>query len=521
VLSDFGKAKVDPNRVAAYIRWSTEDQGEGHTLQVQREHCMGVFREHGWTWNESRVFIDAGYSGTVMDRPALTQLRKAIRHRLVDCVVVYRLDRLSRRTSDTLVLIQDEWDGVCHFVSATEPISTLNGMSDIVLPLLSTVGEMDRNRIVSNTRAGKYAAAAKGKPMGKLAYGYRFVGSTDNVEIDLIEGEVVKRIFRDYLNGIGQNSITRQLNMEKIPSPQGRTWSQVTIGNLLKNEAYVGRLLYAVKVINPRKRRHRDEPRYLPGQQPIVVEDAYPRLISDEEFAAAMRLRKDRADKKKGRRGLTSPFLLSRLVKCAQCGFTLVGVRSSAGQTYYACQGSTRHRADCDCRMLRQDGFEERVLAEVRRESAVDNREPLMAMYRQQRDEVIVQVRSKLQAVEAEHNRIQAAKKKWVAAFEQGTINPAVVNNRLTELAAQEGEAKAALDEATRALRLAELQAGDIDEAALAKAVDSLDVWDDITHEQQKHLLRFFVREITAYVAPNGEKQMTILFNTKSLGSHT
>ena len=100
--------KVDPKRVAAYIRWSTEDQGEGHTLEVQREHCQRVFRENDWTWSESLVFVDAGFSGTVMDRPALTQLRKAVKSRLVDCVVVYRLDRLSRRTSDTLVLIQDE-----------------------------------------------------------------------------------------------------------------------------------------------------------------------------------------------------------------------------------------------------------------------------------------------------------------------------------------------------------------------------------------------------------------------------
>lgn len=511
--------KIDPNRVAAYIRWSTEDQGEGHTLEVQREHCQRLFRENSWTWNEQLIFVDAGYSGTVIDRPALTQLRKAIKKRLVECVVVYRLDRLSRRTSDTLVLIQDEWDGLCHFVSATEPISTLNGMAEIVLPLLSTVGEMDRNRLVSNMRAGKYAAVRKGQPMGKLPYGYRFVGSTAHLEIDPVEGEVVKRIFREYLSGAGQGTICSMLNQEGIPSPEGRTWSQVTVGNLLKTEAYIGRLIYATKVVNPRKKRHKNEPRYLPGDQPIVVEGAYPRLISDQDFAAAMRLRKDRADLHTGRRGLASPFLLSRLIKCGKCGFTLVGIRSSRGQTYYGCQGATRYRADCDCKMIRQDDLEPKVLSEVRKEFSEDNRERLIDMYRKDRAKLISEAQATLASVQAEHSRIVSAKKRWMDAFEQGTINPAAVNERLTDLTAQEAEAKAALDRASQALQLAELQANEIDETALLRAVERLDVWETINHEQRKHLLRYFIREIIVYVPPAGEKQLTITFNTKLLAA--
>lgn len=511
------KTKVDPHKVAAYIRWSTEDQGEGHTLEVQRDHCQRVFRENSWHWNEALIFVDAGFSGTVMDRPALTQLRQYIKRREIDCVVVYRLDRLSRRTSDTLVLIQDEWDGVCHFISATEPISTVNGMSDIVLPLLSTIGEMDRNRIISNTRAGKYAAAAKGKPMGKLPYGYRFADKTGAVEIDPVEGEVVKRIFREYLAGVGQNSLTRLLNQDRIPSPQGKTWSQATIGTILKCEAYIGRLAYAVNVINPRNKRHKDEPRYLKGQKPIIVDNAYPRLISDEDFAAAARLRKDRADKRKGPRGLASPFLLSRLVKCAKCGFTLVGIRSSSGITYYGCQGSTRYRADCDCRMIRQHDLEGRVLAEVRQEFSLENRHRLMEMYRQQRAAGIAEARTTLESVQAEYNRILAAKRRWMDAFEQGTISPVMVNDRLTELTTQEAEARSAVDRATRAVRLAESQASDADEAALARAVESLDVWETMNQEQRKHLLRFFIREIVAYAAPDGERQMTITFNTSTV----
>jgi hypothetical protein len=293
----------------------------------------------------------------------------------------------------------------------------------------------------------------------------------------------------------------------------------VTIGNLLKNEAYIGRLVYAIKVVNPRKRRHKEEPRYLPGQKPIVVDGVYARLVTDEEFAAAQRLRQDRADKLKGRRGLTSTFLLSRLMKCAKCGFTLVGVRNSNGQTYYACQGSTRYRADCDCRLMRQEDTESRVLQEVRREFSMDNRERLIELYRQQRTDVIAQAQATLAAVQADYARIQAARKRWVDAFEQGTVNPVIVNDRLTELANQEAGTRIALEEASRAMELAELQAGDVDESALTRAVETLDVWDTIGHEQRKHLLRYFIHAVIAYVSPDGDKRMHITFNTKSLAA--
>jgi len=515
----FENRPVDPNQVAAYIRWSTEDQGEGHTLQVQREHCQHVYREHNWVWNEALVFVDAGHSGTVMQRPALNELRKAIANRRVGCVVVYRLDRLSRRTSDTLVLIQDEWGGLCHFVSATEPITTLNGLADVILPIMSSLGEMDRNRIIANTKAGKYAAAKKGRPMGKLPFGYRF-GEDGKVEINEAEAAIVRRIFREYLSGAGMTTINRILNAERIPSPQGAMWSPTTVGVILMNEAYIGRLIYANRLVNPRKRRHQDEPRYLHNNEPIVVENAYPRLVSDEEFGAAKRVRTDRSDLKKGRRGLNGRFILSRLAKCGKCGYSMVGFRNSHGYAYYGCHMGLRHITDCDCKTARAEQLEAMVLAKVRAEFSPETRAPLLETARSRRSERLASARSTLASIDAELEKVRMAKKKWIGEFEKNSasvFDPRLISERLNELIGEENQLQAAREKAAQAVKVTGIQSADSDVAAWLEAASALDLWDTITCEQKKHLLRYFVQAISVYVSPDGQKQLDITLNTELL----
>ncbi|HWI61210.1 MAG TPA: recombinase family protein, partial [Symbiobacteriaceae bacterium] len=86
--------KIEADRVAAYIRWSTDDQSDGTTLDVQKESCMHYIKSQGWQFREDLCFIDDGYSGGTLDRPAMTALRQAVKAGNIQCVVVYKLDRL-------------------------------------------------------------------------------------------------------------------------------------------------------------------------------------------------------------------------------------------------------------------------------------------------------------------------------------------------------------------------------------------------------------------------------------------
>ncbi|HWI52739.1 MAG TPA: recombinase family protein, partial [Symbiobacteriaceae bacterium] len=84
--------EIRPDHVAIYIRWSTEDQGEGTTLDVQMDGCKACLGIQGWQFTSDLVFIDDGYSGGSLDRPALTRLRRLVSRGGIDCVVVYKLD---------------------------------------------------------------------------------------------------------------------------------------------------------------------------------------------------------------------------------------------------------------------------------------------------------------------------------------------------------------------------------------------------------------------------------------------
>jgi site-specific DNA recombinase len=115
---------ITPDKVAIYIRWSTEDQGQGHTLEIQRESCRYFCLSQGWAPRVEQIYIDEGYSGANLERPALTRLRQAVTARLIDCVVVYKLDRLSRNIKDIINLALDEWEGLCCVRSTQEPVET-------------------------------------------------------------------------------------------------------------------------------------------------------------------------------------------------------------------------------------------------------------------------------------------------------------------------------------------------------------------------------------------------------------
>jgi site-specific DNA recombinase len=120
-----------PTRYAAiYTRVSTEDQGRGYLIPTQLEACQLFAKEQGYTVPETHVFIDEGISGATLERPALRQVRDAITARTIAAVLVYDLDRLSRKLVHQLILTEEcERAGVAlHFILSptdTSPEGTL------------------------------------------------------------------------------------------------------------------------------------------------------------------------------------------------------------------------------------------------------------------------------------------------------------------------------------------------------------------------------------------------------------
>ncbi|HYF77082.1 MAG TPA: recombinase family protein, partial [Symbiobacteriaceae bacterium] len=227
-----------PDGVAMYVRWSTADQGDGTTLEVQLEACRKLCTGHGWTVPEELIFVDAGESGGNLSRPALDRLRAAVRKGTVRRVIVYRLDRLTRDTPDFNRLVRDEWNDA----KTCEVISTVEGQIDVENPttLLSAnifVGFAEYERLVirARTYSGKQKRAAAGLNPGISIppYGYwhgEHQGTFAHLES---EAAIVRRVFQEYVSGKGFSSICSGLNADGILSRFGKPWDVSVIKNMV------------------------------------------------------------------------------------------------------------------------------------------------------------------------------------------------------------------------------------------------------------------------------------------------
>jgi site-specific DNA recombinase len=226
--------EIKPDKIAIYVRWSTDEQTGNTTLEVQLEGCKHYIISQGWQVNEELIFIDDGYSGGNLLRPGMKKLRKAIQDEKVDCVVVFKLDRLSRSVRDTVNLVLDEWDGTTYLKSAREPVDTTTPMGKQFFYMLVSYAEWERSVIRERTYSGKIKRAKDGQNPGiRAPYGYKIGAVKGSFEIVEPEAKIVWYIFEKYAAGTGIISIVTDLNKQGIKNRSGGAWAFSTIAGLL------------------------------------------------------------------------------------------------------------------------------------------------------------------------------------------------------------------------------------------------------------------------------------------------
>src|SRR5438874_11271158 len=157
-------------RCAIYARKSTEDglEQDFNTLQAQREAAEAYIlsqKQNGWH-TLSHSYDDAGFSGASLDRPSLQQLLRDIQARKIDCVVVYKVDRLSRSLLDFARLLSlFEKRGV-SFLSVTQEFNTSTSLGRLTLHILLSVAQFEREMLSERTRDEMSAARRKGQWVG-------------------------------------------------------------------------------------------------------------------------------------------------------------------------------------------------------------------------------------------------------------------------------------------------------------------------------------------------------------------
>jgi site-specific DNA recombinase len=374
---------------AIYARVSSDKQREENTIASQTAALVAFAREQQFDVPQEWVFEDDGYSGAELIRPGLERVRDLAAEGLIQAVLVYAPDRLSRRYAYQILLIEEFARAGVETLFVRAPRGS-TPEDELLLQFQGMIAEYERAQILERSRRGKRYRARAGEVsvLSGAPFGYRFIRKTDQsaayYQIDDEQAQIVQRVFDLYcVEGLSIGAIARRLNEQDIPTAKRRgRWERSVIWGMLRNPVYKGQACFGKTAIAPRQRitrpirmrggiasrnsAHHERPR----EDWITI--PVPPIVREEIFALAQE--RLEANKTHAPRRTVTPSVVQGLVSCAKCGYALyrTSTRSSARAIhYYRCLGSDAWRrlsgSVCNNRPVRQDLLDEVVWTEIMR----------------------------------------------------------------------------------------------------------------------------------------------------------
>ena len=348
-------------RCAVYTRKSTEEgQRQFTSLDAQREAAEAYITSQahtGWLCLPDR-YDDGGFTGGNMDRPALARLLTEIRAGKIDCVVVYKVDRLSRSLLDFARMMETFDKHHISFVSVTQQFNTATSMGRLVLNILLSFAQFEREIISERTRDKIAATRRKGQWTGGVPLlGYDRDPRAAKLKVNPKEAARVRAIFELYLQRRSLETTARELARRRWRSkrrlnPQGnrcggRPFSRGSLQRLLTNVTYTGQVRY--------------QNHLYPGEQPAIV--------APDIWQRVQELLRDNRSPARGRVENRSGALLQGLLYCTACACAMTPTSSKRGgkhYRYYLCCGAHRRgRQSCPSRSIPARDIEETVLEQI------------------------------------------------------------------------------------------------------------------------------------------------------------
>jgi site-specific DNA recombinase len=242
-----GITKTKRSRCAIYTRKSSEEglEMEFNSLDAQREACEAYItsqKAEGWALIRDR-YDDGGFSGGTLDRPALKQLIQDVEAGLIDVIVVYKIDRLSRSLMDFARLVEVLDRNNVTFVSVTQSFNTTTSMGRLTLNILLSFAQFEREVIGERIR-DKFAASRK---RGMWMGGYVPMGydvKDRKLVINEAEAGTVKMIYERFLEVGSASVLARALQGEGVKNKQGNRIDKGFIYKLINNRVYIGEAVH-------------------------------------------------------------------------------------------------------------------------------------------------------------------------------------------------------------------------------------------------------------------------------------
>ena len=258
-------------QAALYARVSSEHQAEANTIASQVAALQERATADGVVVSDAMTFLDDGYSGATLVRPALERLRDAMRAGLVDRLYVHAPDRLARKYAYQVVLIEEFSRVGVEVVFLNRELGH-SPEDDLLLQVQGMMAEYERAKILERHRRGKLPAARAGSVnvLGGAPYGYRYINkhhSGGQARYDVIadEARVVRQVF-EWIGGqrLSIGEVCRRLMQAGERTRTGRTvWDRSVVWDMLNNPAYMGSAAFGKTrqgPLRPRLRAQRGKP---------------------------------------------------------------------------------------------------------------------------------------------------------------------------------------------------------------------------------------------------------------------
>ena len=502
-----------PVRCAIYTRKSTDEglDRDFNSLDNQREAAESFIasqRHEGWTTFPDR-YDDGGFSGATLERPALKRLLADVEAHRLDCVVVYKLDRLSRSVRDYLNLLAflDQHD--VAFVSVTQQFNTTTPVGRMTLRMLLSFAEFERDIIAERTRDKMQAARRRGKWTGGMPpLGYDVAPEGGRLAINKEEAEQILAIFELYLGRDSLVAVADELNRRGWRNKswttktgtrrEGRSWDRVNLRIVLTNPLYAGLQKLGDETFK--------------GEHPAIVTKALfnnvQQLMNENRSNGGASVRNQHGS------------LLRGLLRCAACDRAMVHHWTRHGgrlYRYYTCQKAQKSgHAACPTKSVNAVKAEQFIVGQIKRigadqELQAETLKAAVGQLAAQRRGVKAEIKRlerELRDAQQDVDRLVTA-----VAAANGSAQEAIANSL-----AKTQEQVRAIDARLRELGLEEAQLATqtVDEADVNRALAAFDpIWDVLLTPERERVLRLIVDRVDY----NGEtKELSIAWRLAGFG---
>ena len=488
-------------RCAIYTRKSTDEglDQQFNSLDAQRESGEAYIKSQlheGWTCSVAR-YDDGGYTGGSMDRPGLKRLMADIEAGKVDCVVVYKVDRLSRSLLDFSRIIEVFDRHGVSFVSVTQQFNTTTSMGRLTLNILLSFAQFEREIISERTRDKMSAARRKGKYVGGAPLlGFDIDREATRLVVNEQEAAQVRQIFGLYLEKESMLGAVEELDRREVTTKRwttkkgkvrgGRPFDRSSLYGLLNNVTYLGKI------------RYEDQ----------IYQGEHPGIVDPETFERVQMLL--HLNHRTGGARVRNQFgaLLRGLLHCEPCGRAMVHSHSTKDgkkrYRYYVCGGAQKRGwANCPSKSIPAPEIERFVVDQIR---AIGRDPGLVA---ETLNHARHQVQVSLDSLAEERHGIQKdlgradCEIRALAAAGTGEGTAARLADLHERFRLAEGRLTAIRLETSR------LEAELIDEGEATKALQQFDpVWTALSPREQARLLELLIERVS-YNGADGTVSVT------------